>query len=93
MAEWLAGPWAATVRALQDFALVEHEPNSVPHPPREVLEVTGPLGGGAATPRAAALLLKRIGAWAPHQHLAPLKAGLTDVFPADVLVSFEPGSR
>ena len=42
--------------------------------------------GTATSAQDAAEVLRGLGVWSPHQHLGPLKAGLTDHFPPDVLV-------
>ena len=48
--------------------------------PKAAADVMGSLMRGAATPHAAQELLKALGVWAPHEHLAPLRAGLTNDF-------------
>ena len=48
--------------------------------PKAAAELMGSLMRGAATPQAAQELLKSLGVWAPHEHLAPLRAGLTNNF-------------
>jgi len=48
--------------------------------PKEVMELMQPLTRGVFTPQAAQELLKAMGVWAPHEHLAPLRAGLTNDF-------------
>lgn len=82
---WLAGPWAADVTALQEFALLEPDPEFPPQASAEAAEVMRPLVG-AATQLAAVRLLKLLGVWAPHLQLAPVRAGLTEDFSSAVLV-------
>ena len=54
--------------------------------PQLVVETISPLTRGNVTPEAAGEVLKRLGFWDFHQHLAPLRAGITHDYPPAVEV-------
>ena len=72
---------------LQEYALQDQDPQFPVVVPRDMLDIMKPLTS-EATALAAVQLLKHLGVWAPHLHLAPVKAGLTSDFGSNVLVSW-----
>lgn len=84
--EWMASPWGHEIRALQEYALREQDPEAPFTFPEALMEVMKPFTGGALRAEAAGELLKQLGVWGLHDHLPLLRAGMTEDFPPAVMV-------